>query len=203
MKGKGAFRRFKDKRRGVSMPMKKELTITELKRHLTELDEAGLKELLCHLYKKSDLAEKMINVFVLGSDYEEKLLEQYKEILYGMFFPKDIVRVGFSLSLAKSLINEFKKIGTSNESILDLQLYYVECGTDFTNTFGDIDMKFYDSMCSVYHMVVQAVNKHETDSLYRKLEDRLYSIVYDTRNIGWGFHDYVSELFYSIPWREE
>lgn len=108
-----------------------------------------------------------------------------------------------SVFLAKSLISEFKKIVTTNENILDLQLYYVECGTAFTNTFGDIEMKFYDSMCSVYHRVVQAVNKHETDDLYRKFKERLYSIVCDTRNIGWGFHDYVTELFYSIPWREE
>ena len=185
------------------MPMKKEMTMNELKMHLTELNEAELKKLLCRLYKNSDLAEKMINVSILGSDYEEKILKQYKEKMYGVFFPNDIVRAGFSLSWAKSLLSEFKKLGISNQYILDLQLYYVECGTDFTNTFGDIDMKFYDSMCSVYHAVVQAVNKHETDSLYRKLEERLYSIVYDTRNIGWGFHDYVSELFYSIPWREE
>lgn len=183
------------------MPKKKEMTMNELKKYLTELDEAELKRLLCHLYKNSDLAEKMINVSILGSDYEKRLLEQYKEKMYGVFFPNDIVRAGFSLSWAKSLISEFKKVGTSNENIVDLQLYYVECGTDFTNTFGDIDMKFYDSMCSVYHMVVQAVNKYGTDDLYRKLEDRLYSVVYDTRNIGWGFHDYVSELFYSIPWR--
>lgn len=72
------------------------MTMTELKRHLAEIDEAELKKLLCHLYKKSDLAEKIINVTILGSDYEEKLLEQYKEKMYGVFFPNDIVRVGFS-----------------------------------------------------------------------------------------------------------
>lgn len=185
------------------MPMKKEMTLTELKKHLSNVSAAELKKLLCHLYKNSDIAEKMINLAVLGSDYEENLLEQYKEKMYKVFFPNDIVRTGFSLSGAKSLIGEFKKIGVTDEHILDLQLYYVESGTDFTNTFGDIDMKFYDSMCSVYHMVVQAVNKYENDSLYQKFEDRLYRIVNETRGIGWGFHDYVSEQFLSILWREE
>lgn len=200
---KGFIEDSADKIKEISMPKKKEMTINDLKKHLTEFNETELKKLLCHLYKNSDLAEKMINVFILGSVYEEKLLEQYKEKMYGVFFPDNIVRSGFSLSWAKSLISEFKKIVTSNEKILDLQLYYVECGTDFTNTFGDIDMKFYDSMCSVYHTVVQAVNKHENDDLYLKFKDRLYSIVYDTRNMGWGFHDYVSEVFNCIPWRAE
>lgn len=81
---------------------------------------------------------------------------------------------------------------------IGLQLYYVECGTDFTNKFGDIDMKFYDSMCSVYCTVVQAINKYENESLYQKFEKRLHNIVNETGGIGWGFHDYVSEQFYSI-----
>lgn len=185
------------------MPMKKEMTLTELKRNLSNIDETEIKKLLCNIYKNSEIAEKMINVFILGSDYEEKLLDQYKEKMYKVFFPNDIMRAGFSLSWAKSLIGEFKKICTEKEYILDLQLYYVECGTDFTNTFGDIDMKFYDSMCSVYHTVIQAVNNHEDDHLYQQFEGRLYSIVKETGGIGWGYHDYVSEQFFSIPWREE
>lgn len=183
------------------MPVKKEMTMNELKRHLSNINDLELKKLLCHLYKNSDTAEKIINVAILGSDYEEKLLKQYKEKMYKVFFPNDIMRCGFSLSWAKSLITEFKKSSSTDENLLDLQLYYVECGTDFTNTFGDIDMKFYDSMCSVYHTVVQAVNKHKNDSLYKQFEDRLYGIVEDTKGMGWGFHDYVAAQFFSIPWR--
>lgn len=185
------------------MPMKKEMTLTELKKNLSSVSNTELIKILCHLYKNSDIAEKMINVAILGSDYEKRLLEQYKEKMDERFFPNDIVRTGFSLSWTKSLIGEFKKICTTDEHILDLQLYFVECGTDFTNTYGDINMKFYDSMCSVYHTVVEAVNKHENDYLYRKFEDRLYSIVKESRHIGWGFHDYVADQFLNIQWREE
>jgi len=183
--------------------MKKEMTLTDLKRYLSNIDDTEIKKLICHIYKNSEMAEKMINVLILGSEYEEKLLNQYKEKMYKVFFPNDIMRAGFSLSWAKSLIGEFKKICTETEYVLDLQLYYVECGTDFTNTFGGIDMKFYDSMCSVYHTVIQAVNNHENDHLYQKFEGRLYSIVKETEGIGWGYHDYVSEQFFSISWREE
>lgn len=96
------------------MPIKKEMTMTELKRHLSNINDAELKKLLCHLYSNSDEAEKMMNVAIMGSNYEEKLLEQYKEKMYNIFFPNDIMRAGFSLSWAKSLISEFKKIGTTD-----------------------------------------------------------------------------------------
>lgn len=185
------------------MPKKNEMTLTKLKQSLSEIGDTDLKKLICHIYKNCDMAEEMINVAILGSDYEEKLLERYKENMNKVFFPTDIMRAGFSLSWAKSLISEFKKICTKAEYLLDLQLYYVECGTSFTNTYGDIDMKFYDSMCRVYHSVIQAVNNHKDDGLYQKFEERLYSIVEETKGIGWGYHDYVFEQFFSIPWRAE
>lgn len=184
------------------MPMKKEMTLTDLKKKLSEMDYTELQKMICNIYKNSDMAEKMINVAILGSDYKEKLLKQYKEKMDNVFFPNDIVRTGFSLSWAKSLIGEFKKICQRQEYILDLQLYYVECGTDFTNTFGDIDMKFYDSLCSVYHTVIQAVMTCEDSSLYQQFADRLYSVVKGSEGIGWGYHDYVAEEFFSIPWLE-
>mgnify|MGYP000896865649 CR=1 FL=1 len=183
--------------------MKKDMTLTELKKRISEIDHAELKKLVCNLYKNSDMAEKMINAAILGDSYKERLLEQYKDKMFAVFFPKDIIRSGFSLSKAKSLISEFKNICSETEYILDLQLYYVECGTEFTNTFGDIDINFYNSMCKVYHTVIQAVNTQENDRLYQKFADRLYSIVTETDEIGWGYHDYVTDEFYNILWLEE
>ena len=185
------------------MSMKREMTLTELKKYLSNINDAEMKKLLCHIYKNSEMAEKMMNVFLLGSNYENKLLKDYREKMYKVFFPNDIIHAGFSLAWAKSLVSEFKKIGTELELVLELQLYYVECGTDFTNAFGDIDMAFYNSMCSVYHTVIQAVNHHENNYLYQKFEKRLYHIVKESEGIGWGYHDYVSEEFFNIRWREK
>lgn len=84
-----------------------------------------------------------------------------------------------------------------------MQLYYVECGTEFTNTFGDIDMKFYDSLCRVYHGVTAAVAECSTDRLYQRFGERLKSVVHDSAGIGWGYHDYLVEEYHTIPWMED
>lgn len=78
----------------------------------------------------------------------------------------------------------------------------MECGTEFTNTFGDIDMKFYNSLCSVYHAVINAVFNQKENTMFQKFADRLYGVVYDSRGIGWGYHDYVAEEYYRLPWIE-
>ncbi len=49
----------------------KEMNIlTELKRYLSDIDNTEMKKRLCDLYKNSDVVEKMINVFLLGSRYK-------------------------------------------------------------------------------------------------------------------------------------
>ena len=183
--------------------MKKLMSVPELKKRLSAVDNKDKDKLLCLLYKNCDMAEKIINLQLLDEDYAEKLVEEYKEKIYERFFPKDIMRAGFSLAWVKSVITEFKKICQIEEYLLDLKLYYVECGTEFTNTFGDIDMKFYNSLCSVYHEVVSAVTSCSDDRLYRKFEDRLRCVAYEADGIGWGFYDYLVEEYYSIPWVKE
>ena len=182
--------------------MKKEMTVSELKKKLAEMNKKDMEKLLCLLYKNCDEAEKIINLQLLDESYKEQLLIQYKEKMHDIFFPKNLMRIGFSLSLAKSVITEFKKICQDEVCLLDLQLYYVECGTDFTNTFGDINIKFYDSLCSAYHGVVMAVSNHTSDYLYRRFKDRLKTVVYDSSGIGWGFHDYIAEEYFNISWVE-
>lgn len=89
--------------------MKKEMSVMELKKKLSAMDKKDMEKLLCMLYKNSDMAERIINLTLLDEVYEDRLLKEYKEKMYGRFFPKDFMRVGFSLSWAKSVITEFKK----------------------------------------------------------------------------------------------
>ena len=58
--------------------------------------------------------------------------------------------------------------------------------TEFTNTYGDIDGPFYDSMISMYGKVTDACDKDE--ELFHTLNDRLYDVVEKTE----GFHQLVN-----------
>ena len=39
--------------------------------------------------------------------------------------------------------------------------YYVHCGNDFTLVFGDIDERFYDSMCSMVRQIKDMLVKQQ------------------------------------------
>ena len=74
-------------------------------------------------------------------------------------------------------------------------IYYVECGVKLTREYGDIDENFYSSLEGVY---LKAMNLIEKSNLHEKFEDRAYEIVDNTKNIGWGFHDFLADVYGDI-----
>ena len=177
------------------------MTIPALKKRLAELERKELEKMLCDIYKNCEQAEQMLNLVLLDETYGRKLLEQYQEKLDKIFFPYDIVRAGFSLSMAKKVLYDFKKICQNIELISELKLYFVECGIEFTNTYGDINERYYNVVCDVFYDVIESVSNDK--KLFEKWKDRLVNIVQESGGIGWGFHDYLVEEYYGIPWVEE
>lgn len=72
-------------------------------------------------------------------------------------------------------------------------LVYVETGVSFTNDFGDMNESFYSSLESMFMRAMKLMQK---EGILNKFTDRAEAIVEDTRNVGWGFHDYLANVFY-------
>ena len=79
-------------------------------------------------------------------------------------------------------------------------LYYVEMGVEFTNTYGDINESFYNSVERMYQSVIERINKHKNPMIFNTLSKRLKAIVDDTDGIGWGFHDGLNYIYHDIKW---
>lgn len=181
--------------------MNKPMTLTELKKELKTLENSELVEIISNLYKSNDKVKDFLNMRFIGEKYQYDVLEKYKKKMYDEFFPKNMRKMP-SLKTAKGLITDFKKIG-SNGMLLDLMLYYVECGNEFTNEFGDIDGAFYDSLCSVFNQFVDQLNSNGTEDLYLNFKRRIENLVWSSSNIGWGYGDFISEKSMEIYWIED
>ncbi|WP_066630983.1 DUF6155 family protein [Labilibacter marinus] len=162
--------------------------LREVKSELNKLDKADLIKHISELYKIYKPVKEYFDFYV--NPKEEEILEKYKEKVREGFYPKR----GFALklSISRTAINEFKKLGTSKEALSDLLIYYVECGVEFTNDFGDIDENFYSSIENAFGKALQIMSK---EGILAKFEDRAYEIVENAQNIGWGFHDYLADVY--------
>jgi hypothetical protein len=132
------------------------LSVTEVKNILKEKSREELLELLVESYKTIPLLKEYISVKYGSQDNIEKILEAYKDKIYNVFFPKNM-KTQFKISDAKKAVNEFKKLCSSEELTIELMLYYVEMGIEFTNTYGDINEAFYNSVAAMYEAVVSVV----------------------------------------------
>jgi hypothetical protein len=171
------------------------LSVTELKKVLKQQTKEELISLLTECYKSNDKIKEFISARYAGKDTVKQLYEVYKEKIHNSFFP---VR-GDTLKLAEArkAITGFKKLCSDDKLILDLMLYYVEMGVEFTNTYGDIDEDFNSSIESMYASVIKTLNKQDAPSLYHEFQTRLEAVMDDTQNIGWGFHEALFEWYYN------
>lgn len=179
--------------------MGKKLTITQIKKELSKRPNEELVDIICKLCKSSKEAASLVNL-ILGNDsiLDDALAEAKKKVRTQFFTKRGFGSL--NLSKAKSDITAFKKICDIPAKVLDLQLYYVECGIEFTNMLGDINESFYNSMAGMYETVVKSLIKTGDVNLMKEFMPRLQQAVDDTGGIGWGFHD---DLCYTISEMDE
>lgn len=173
------------------------LTLSELKKELKQFEQKELIQLIAELYKLNDDVKHYVSNRFIGEASILALYEATKKKINNEFFPER----GFGkmrLKEAKNAISTFKKLTGDYEKTVDLMLFYVEIGTEFTTTYGDINDAFYDSMISMYGKVTDACDKDE--KLFHALNDRLYTVIEETTGFGWGYHDCLCDCYYSIGW---
>ena len=178
--------------------MAKKLTEKALLKKLNTMDKEELVTIISDLYKTNKTAEARLNLLFLGEEYGNALLEKYKKQLYKIFNPSNIVRTGFSLQKAQQILSDFADMCGDGRWYGDLALYFAECATDFTMSYGDINEEFYDALGDAYRDAVTIARRDE--EMYKLWKNRLEYIYHEFSGFGWGMDDFITEEYYSMPW---
>lgn len=178
--------------------MAKKLTEKALVKKLNTMGQEELIKVISDLFKTNKAAEVRLNLMFLGEEYGNTLLEKYKKQLYKIFNPSNIVRTGFPLETAQMVLSDFADMCGKGRWYGDLALYFAECATDFTMSYGDINEKFYDALGDAYHDAVAIAS--EDEELYQLWKDRLEYIYHEFSGFGWGMDEFITEEYDSLPW---
>lgn len=156
----------------------------DLKSELKNCTQSQLLDLLGELY---DL--NVTNRHFLQARYTrcEVSLESYKKTIRKALHP------GFGhplrLSEGRKAIREYKKAAGNPKNLLELMVYYVECGNGFTLEYGDIDEPFYNSLISMFSEIVKYLITAQDQYLLSLFLPRLQNIVHKASGMGWGYYD--------------
>ena len=162
--------------------------LKDLKKELKTLDKNQLIALVGELYKKHKSVKEYLDFYVQPN--ENKLLDKYEQKVFEAFYPNR--GYDYNLRNGKKAISEFKKFSPSPKLVAHLMLFYVETGVKFTNDYGDINESFYSSIETTYDSTLKLIDK---ENLLDEFADRASKVVRDTDGIGWGFHDYLYDVY--------
>lgn len=167
------------------------MSLKLLRQYLRKKEQKELIDEIADLYKKFDSVKSYYQASVFDDDLG--VLKKYKLVIEHEFFPKSIhAEPTCRISVAKKAIADYKKLSCSDANLADIMLFYVECGVEFANEYGDIDERLYNSMASVY---VNACQFILNNNLKERFQPRALAIVTDTSDLGWGFHEYFRDSY--------
>jgi len=130
------------------MPDERKPQWSNIRKRLLLLGQSELVVQINDLYRLSGENRRFLEArFAQGQDQVQAGLAAYRQEILSCFFGKrgisdDLPR----LRDARRLIREYQKATSDISGTLDLMLHYVETGTEFTNTYGDINEPFYNSL---------------------------------------------------------
>ncbi|MCR9126760.1 MAG: hypothetical protein NXH82_11595 [Rhodobacteraceae bacterium] len=171
----------------------------DIKPVISGWSDKQLVGLVQDLYRLSPENAAFLNARLLQETAPRQTLAPYKKRIRAAVSPNEPWKQDVRLSEGRKAISEFKKANGNVRDTLALMTYYVQCGNDFTLEFGDIDERFYDSMCSMVRQIKDFLLKEQdqalADEILPLLETEFERI---DGQMGWGYPDefgeYVEEL---------
>ena len=161
----------------------------DVKTVLSQQSMPELLQLIRDLYALRPEVKDFLHARLLTS---EQTLAPYKYTIQQSLAPDVIHGEDLALARGRKAISDYQKATKDPIGTLDLMTYYVECGTQFTVDYGDIDEGFYASLESMFTQVVTKLQHNDQDTIDRFLP-RLLGVVRQARGIGWGYYDAIAD----------
>lgn len=144
------------------------------------------------MFKHRDCEQ--VNLVHKNANTGSTQIQAFKDIIRHAIYPKDLARFSpGSMALAERTFNACQKNNCSREELIDLMLFYVECGSQLTIDYGDMDEDFYVALETIFEEVLKLIKEagHSALSMYG---NRLRAIARETAELGWGYGDQISDL---------
>lgn len=165
---------------------------------LKDLEGDELRNVIKELCKLNPKNRKFLELHILGSSEAnaESVAKEGKKKIYSYLY-RNSMFAKIDLAGARKQVSEYSKLLKEYPGhVADLQLYYVETGTEITNEYGDIDERFYSSMESMLARFSKQIQKHPV--YYGRFRDRLINLEAACQGIGWGYSDTISDILYEL-----
>ena len=175
---------------------KKEPCWEDIKTPIEQFKESELVSLIRDLYRLSPENKDFFHTRFSATGDKDPLL-RYKKIIQNAIHPYLEDHEPLEIEVANDAINRFSKAVDDPVGEAELRVFYVECGNNFTLSYGDIDEEFYDAVLDMYEYAIETVLETPPDK-QKEFQKRLKEIMDSASHIGWGYGDGLGDLYYEV-----
>jgi hypothetical protein len=119
----------------------------------------------------------------------------FKDIIQRGMYPEDPCHFSpAAMAMGERTFNAIKKSAGTNSELADLMIFYVECGSQFTLDYGDMDEDFYCALEDIFEEILNLIKEDAGHNLLDIYKDRLLKIAQVTDGMGWGYGDQIQDL---------
>jgi len=176
------------------MSRKKQSQWPKIGRSLKRYDQIELINLLKEVHDLSDETKLFLETRILQLPPSTSL-KPYKNKLRKALQADPQYNDEIDWDTAEQVIMNYRLASGDEEGLAELLVYYVEVANQFTLEYGDINEDYYESVENSFQRAVDhllSMDKTQID----KLKTRLKKVVDSAKNIGWGYHDTLTDIFY-------
>ncbi len=167
----------------------------DIETSLKQLETDQLISLVRDLYKLSPENKDFFHTRFSATG--EDPLPRYKKIIKESVHPYLEEHGIIDIGKAIDTIHRYTKAVDDPIGEADLKIYFVECGNDFTLSYGDIDEDYYDAMLDMYEYAIETVLETPREK-QKEFQKRLKEIMESASHIGWGYGDGLADLYYEV-----
>ena len=166
----------------------------DIETSIKQFEKNHLVDLLRDVYR---LSPENKDFFHTRFSTNDDPLPRYKKIIQDAIHPYLEDHETLEIEKANDAINRYSKAVDNPIGEAELRIFYVECGNNFTLSYGDIDEDFYDALLDMYEYAIETVLETPKEE-QKAFQKRLKAIMDSASHIGWGYGDGLGDLYYEV-----
>jgi hypothetical protein len=163
----------------------------DVKAKLEGLDRKGLVGLVHDLYEANTANRRFLQARLVPST---SAVEKYRRLVAEAVFPDPLSRRQVSLRDGTAAITEYRRSTGDIAGTVDLILTFIESGTEQAADLGYGDENYFSALESKVDAVAKSWSALPAD-VQTKASARLDWVRKRAQAIGWGYGDYVDDVF--------
>ena len=165
--------------------------LTDFRKYLSSLDEAGVRAELEKLFKKLPQVKEFYAQELMSEKDRLAMLEDYKKKIKNQYWTRSGNPRMPDNRKINQILSGFEKVSVFPHELIDLLLFRVETASDFANNFGGMPDAAYNSASRTFEKAVKLMAKHQLVEMFKPRCSALFE--YD--NLDYWYLEEMQEFF--------